>query len=99
MRLWGRLAVCWRTASPPSPGSQPARSLSSCPTKQPNKNLGYGSTTHTYSKLLPLSRFLQLLDLSPDDISLERAEVIDEEYAIQMIDLMLERARQQLIAA
>lgn len=50
-------------------------------------------------KLFPLSRLLQLLDLPPDDISLQRAEVIDEEYSIQMINLMLKRARQQLIAA
>src|SRR5579885_3921395 len=58
-----------------------------------------GVTEPAMPKLFPLSRLLQLLDLPPDDISLQRAEVIDEEYSIQMINLMLKRARQQLIAA
>src|SRR5205823_14290373 len=48
--------------------------------------------------LHPLSRLLQLLDLVLDQVPLERADVGDEELAIQMIGLVQKRARQQRLA-
>src|SRR6185437_10225783 len=47
---------------------------------------------------LPLARFLQLLDLALDQVALERADVRDEQFSIQVIGLMLQRASQQLFA-
>ena len=47
-----------------------------------------------YSVPLPLSRFHQLADLAPHEVSLERADVADVELAIQMIGFVEEGAGQ-----
>ena len=46
---------------------------------------------------LPSSRALQLLDLSNDQVPLDAAQAIDEQRAVEVIHLVLERARQQLV--
>jgi hypothetical protein len=45
------------------------------------------------SASIPFAGFLQLFYLSPDDVTLERAQMIYEENAVKVIDLMLESAR------
>ncbi len=46
---------------------------------------------------VPLSGFLKLLDFAADDVPFQRAEVIDEENAVQVIDFVLEGAGQKLL--
>src|SRR6266478_3896682 len=48
---------------------------------------------------LPLALFPELLDFPPDQVALQHAEVLQEKNSVQVIDLMAERARQQVFAA
>ena len=41
---------------------------------------------------------MQLLDLADDEIALQAAQAVDEENAVEMIDLVLHGAGQQLFA-
>jgi hypothetical protein len=42
----------------------------------------------------PLALFSQLLDLAPDQISFQHAQVLNEQDAVQVINLMAESSRQ-----
>src|SRR5689334_16690917 len=44
---------------------------------------------------LPFARARQLPDLPDDDVALDAAQVVDEQLAVEMVHLVLERARQQ----
>src|SRR5215472_12176570 len=46
----------------------------------------------------PLSGFLQLANAPLHEVALQGAQVVDEEHTVQMIDLVLHRARQQIVA-
>jgi hypothetical protein len=48
---------------------------------------------------LPLAFFPQFLDLSFDQVALQHAQVLQEKNPIQVIDLMAESPRQQILAA
>ena len=56
------------------------------------------SKFNNYSIPLPLSRFHQLADLALHEVSLERADVADVEFAIQMIGFVQKSAGQQIVA-
>src|ERR1700687_5011796 len=45
---------------------------------------------------LPLALENHALDLAPHHVALERGEMVDVELAVEMIDLVLEGARQQV---
>src|ERR1700730_6029980 len=48
---------------------------------------------------LPLAQLPHFLDFVLDQVALEHAQVLDEEDAVQVVDLMAERAGQQIFAA
>src|SRR6187399_86230 len=48
-----------------------------------------GSRRKRCARALPLSRTLQLPDFSDDEIALHAAEVVEEQLAVEMIDLVL----------
>src|SRR5207248_10577312 len=48
--------------------------------------------------LIPLAGFLKFLNFAPDDVSLESAQVVNKQNAVQMIDLVLKRSCEQLLA-
>src|ERR1700691_2200760 len=48
---------------------------------------------------LPLAKFPHLFDFALDQIALQHAEVLNKENAVQVIDLVAERPRQQILAA
>ena len=52
-----------------------------------------------WPKLIPLAGFLKLLDLAFDDVSLQGAQMIQEENAVQVIDLVEQRTRKQFFAS
>src|SRR5215472_5617880 len=45
---------------------------------------------------LPLAGLLHLANLAQDEVALEGAHAAEEEYAVQVVDLVLEGTRQQL---
>ena len=47
---------------------------------------------------LPLAGFLHFADFAFDHVALQHAQMRDEQHAIQMIDLVAERPRQQPFA-
>src|SRR5579862_651830 len=55
-------------------------------------------TDHRERRLSPLSHLLKLPDLPPDQIAFQGADVADIEGSVQMIGLMQEGARQQVLA-
>jgi hypothetical protein len=50
------------------------------------------------ASLLPLTILLHLFDLADDEVAFEAAETIDEEDAVEMIDLVLHRAGKELFS-
>src|ERR1700691_5411543 len=48
---------------------------------------------------LPLAKFPHLFDFALDQIALQHAEGLNKENAVQVIDLVAERPRQQILAA
>ena len=49
--------------------------------------------------VLPLAGLPQFANAAFDQVSLEHAEVLDEQDSVQVVDLMTERAREQSFAA
>src|SRR5207302_723867 len=60
----------------------------SCPARTSARRVGTANsgvprkTAFIGTELFPLSGFLQLLDLSPDDVALQSAQVIDEKDSV-----------------
>ena len=48
---------------------------------------------------LPLALFLQLLDSALDEVALEQAEVLQEQDAVEVVNLMTEGAREEFLAS
>ncbi len=63
-----------------------------------NSGVPRKTTRIACARLIPLAGFLQLLDLAPDDVALQRTQMIDEKNAVQVIDLVLKSPRQQFLA-
>src|ERR1035438_1320872 len=57
------------------------------------------NTTFIGTKRLPFAEFPHFLDFALDQVALEHAEVLDEKDAVEVIDFVAERARQQILAA
>src|SRR5208337_2701903 len=54
------------------------------------------SSLFAHALKLPLALFPQFLDLAPDQVAFQHAQVLQEEHPIQMVKLMAKRARQQI---
>src|SRR6266436_5872587 len=51
------------------------------------------------SRRLPLALFPELFDFALDEVTLQHAEMLEKEDAVEVIDLMAEGARQEIFAA
>src|SRR4051794_37268287 len=88
-RPWGRSG--WVTTSWTSWPAARSRS------RVGTANAGVPRKT-TFNWSLPLPRLLQLLDLALDQIALESAEVAEKQDAVEVIDLMLHGAGEEVFA-
>src|SRR6266566_7625908 len=74
------------------------------PRKRGCRRIRFASSTH-YGRPggrlrhLPLALFPELLDFPFDQVALQHAEVLQKKDSVQVIDLMAERARQQVFPA
>src|SRR5437763_15632308 len=62
-------------------------------------NSGVPRKIRRMGTLLPFAGLLQLFDFALDQVTLEGAQVIDEQDSVQVIDLVEKRAGQQVFAA
>src|SRR3954471_14434884 len=92
-RLFGRSG--WvNTAKTECPEETSASSEGTANSGVPRK-----TTRIKYSRLVPLAVFLELLDLAFDNVPLQRAEVVQEQDAVQMVDFVEQSTRKQFFAS
>src|SRR5713101_2291653 len=88
---------CVTSAATSWPASSSASSEGTAKAPVPRKTtLTAASSSPRYPLLLPVVRPGLLAELALEQVALERRQAVDEEQPVDVVDLVAERARQQL---